>query len=123
MMSKQGDTKSLRMNLAELRQRRAKLEKEIKTLTNLPVLEGYWIDSAMDKGSDEVRYRLCRFTGERYANGKLKKRRQSIRPHELARIRAQVERGSQLKSARAELAQVVDAIANIERKIKALMGD
>ncbi|MEM9007686.1 MAG: hypothetical protein AAGE59_29695 [Cyanobacteria bacterium P01_F01_bin.86] len=110
------------MNLAELQQQQAKLTKQIEGLSKLPALEGYWIDSATDQGYTEVRYRLCHFTGERYANGKLKKRRQSIRPHELARIRAQVERGSQLKSAKAELAQVKAAIATIEHKIRELTG-
>ncbi len=111
------------MNLTQLQQRQAELEKEIEVLSRLPALEGYWIDSATDQGYSEVRYRLCYFTGERYSNGKLKKRRQSIRPHELARIRAQVERGGKLKAAKAELAQVRAAIATIERKIRALMGD
>ena len=110
------------MNLAELQQRQTQLEKEIEALSKLPALEGYWIDSATDQGYAEVRYRLCHFTGDRYANGKLKKRRQSIRPHELARIRAQVERGSQLKSAKAELEQVGSEIADIERKIRELTG-
>lgn len=111
------------MNLAELRQRQSTLEKEIKGLTMLPVLEGYWIDSATDQGYDKIRYRLCHFTGERYANGKLKKRRQSIEVRELPRIRAQVARGNKLKAARTELEQVTAAIAAVEHQIKTLTGE
>ncbi|MEL6384299.1 MAG: hypothetical protein AAFQ89_17950, partial [Cyanobacteria bacterium J06626_18] len=81
-----------------------------------------WIDSAKDAGYDTLRYRLCWFTEERYANGKRKKRRRSIEPRELPRVRAQVERGSRLRVARSELEQVRRAIAAIESKIQALMG-
>ncbi|MGF1524096.1 MAG: hypothetical protein ACFBSF_17395 [Leptolyngbyaceae cyanobacterium] len=110
------------INLTDLRQRQAQLEKVLEALLELPALEGYWIDSATDQGYGVVRYRLCHFAGGRYTNGKLKKRRQSIKPHELARIRAQVERGNKLKLVKAELEQVMGAIADIECRIRELTG-
>ena len=110
------------MTLKELRDRAHKLEKEMAEIQRLPVLEGYWIDSSTDGGSEVVRYRLCWFTDGHYADGKLKKKRRMIEPLELERTRAQVERGVRLKALRGELERVRGEIAIVEDKIRELLG-
>lgn len=60
--------------------------------------------------------------GERYASGKPKKRRRTLKADEVGDIAAQIERGKRLQGLEHELEQVQQGIQQAEAAIAALVG-
>lgn len=110
------------MTLKGLQEREADITRELWALEKEPHLIGYWIDSSKGRQPGQVYTRLVWTVSGRYANGKPRKRRKTLKLEEIGRYRVMIERGVKIQQLRSELEKVKGAIASIEQKISALVG-
>lgn len=103
------------MTSAALQAKATEIEAAIAALKLQPHLTGCWLDCSTNrKGSTYTRL-VWTVPGERYANGKPKKRRRTLKsPDEVADYRGRIERGKRilaLEKERQELQSRLDRMA------------
>ena len=99
------------MDLEALHAQAAELSRELATVRQRPHLTDCWLDSATNrKGTTYIRI-VWLVPSERYANGKPRKRRCTLKPDEVSGYQQQIERGHRIAALEQELKQVQQAIS------------